>query len=54
MITMTSLMMSRFVSPALMAGIIMSSIYFMMSHWPTYTAWDRATASGLNQSADYI
>ena len=36
----------RFVSPALMAGIIMSSLYFMMSHWPTYTAWDQVTASG--------
>ena len=36
----------RFVSPALMAAIILSSVYFMMSHWPTYTAWDRHTAAG--------
>merc|ERR1711978_529349 len=36
----------RFVSPALMAAIILSSVYFMMSHWPTYTAWDRATGRG--------
>ena len=47
--TMTlMMMMSRFVSPALMAGIILSSLYFMMSHWPTYTAWDRDTATGAN------
>ena len=44
--TVMMTMMSRFVSPALMAGIILSSLYFMMSHWPTYTAWDRATATG--------
>ena len=45
---MTIMMMFRFVSPALMAGIILSSLYFMMSHWPTYTAWDRETATGAN------
>ena len=42
------MVMSRFVSPALMAGIILSSLYFMMSHWPTYTAWNRDTATGVN------
>ena len=47
MTMMMTMMMSRFVSPALMAGIILSSLYFMMSHWPTYTAWDRATATGV-------
>ena len=46
MTVLMTMMMSRFVSPALMAGIILSSLYFMMSHWPTYTAWDRATATG--------
>ena len=32
--------MWRFVSPALMLVIILSSIYFMFKHKPTYTGWD--------------
>ena len=32
--------MWRFVSPVLMAVVIISSIYFMLTHTPTYTAWD--------------
>ena len=36
----------RLISPALMGLIILSSLYFMMSHLPTYTAWDRHTAAG--------
>ena len=34
--------MWRFVSPALMLVIIISSIYFMFKHKPTYTGWDAA------------
>ena len=36
----------RLVSPAMMGVIILSSLYFMMSHQPTYTAWDPHTAAG--------
>ena len=32
--------MWRFVSPALMLVIIVSSIYFMFTHKPTYSGWD--------------
>ena len=32
--------MWRFVSPILMLVIIISSIYFMFKHKPTYTGWD--------------
>ena len=39
----------RLVSPALMGVIIMSSMYFMMSNKPTYTAWDRHTGTGLKK-----
>jgi len=41
--------MWRFVSPALMLGVIGSSIYFMLRHKPTYTAWDEAQARGVKK-----
>ena len=42
--------MWRFVSPALMLGVIGSSIYFMLRHKPTYTAWDetQVTETSIN------
>ena len=39
----------RFVSPALMGVIICSSLYFMLSHVPTYIAWDRHSAAGVRK-----
>jgi len=41
--------MWRFVSPVLMAVVIMSSIYFMFKHTPTYTAWDGDQAMGIKR-----
>ena len=41
--------MWRFVSPVLMAVVIMSSIYFMFKHTPTYTAWDGDQAMGVRR-----
>ena len=41
--------MWRFVSPVLMAVVIMSSIYFMFKHTPTYTAWDEDLAMGVRR-----
>jgi len=41
--------MWRFVSPALMLGVIGSSIYFMLRHKPTYTAWDETQARGIKK-----
>ena len=41
--------MWRFVSPVLMAVVIMSSIYFMFKHTPTYTAWDGEQAMGVKR-----
>jgi len=38
--------MWRFVSPTLMAAIIASSIYFLLTNTPVYTAWDRHTGAG--------
>ena len=40
--------MWRFVSPALMLVIIVSSIYFMVTHKPTYTGWDGVQAKGVS------
>ena len=34
-------LMWRIISPTLMASIIISSTYFMLSNTPTYTAWNR-------------
>ena len=39
--------MWRFVSPALMLLIIISSIYFMFKHKPTYSGWDGEKARGV-------
>lgn len=39
-------LMWRFVSPVLMAAVIGSSIYFLLTNTPVYTAWNRDTASG--------
>merc|ERR1712227_582508 len=41
--------MWRFVSPALMFVVIISSVYFLLRHKPTCTAWDAATASGVRK-----
>ena len=41
--------MWRFVSPALMLGVIGSSIYFMLKHKPTYSAWDGSKARGVKK-----
>jgi len=38
--------MWRFVSPTLMAAVIASSIYFLLTNTPVYTAWDRHTGAG--------
>eukprot|EP00092_Neocalanus_flemingeri_P007451 GFUD01008047.1.p1 GENE.GFUD01008047.1~~GFUD01008047.1.p1 ORF type:complete len:659 (+),score=176.58 GFUD01008047.1:50-2026(+) len=39
-------LMWRFVSPTLMAAVIASSTYFMLTNKPVYTAWNRNTAAG--------
>lgn len=39
----------RFLSPALMAVIVASSSYFMFTHHPTYSAWDRAQAETVSR-----
>jgi len=41
--------MWRFVSPTLMAAVISSSIYFLLTNTPVYTAWDRHTATGVKK-----
>lgn len=41
--------MWRFVSPLLMFVVIVSSVYFMLKHKPTYTAWDANLANGVKK-----
>lgn len=41
--------MWRFVSPALMAAIIASSMYFMLTNTPTYSAWNKEKATSENK-----
>jgi len=39
-------MMWRYISPTLMATVIISSMYFMVTNTPKYTAWNRTKAIG--------
>jgi len=38
--------MWRYISPIFMATVIISSVYFMLSNTPTYTAWNQQKAIG--------
>ena len=46
--------MWRFVSPALMAAIIASSMYFMLTNTPTYSAWNKEKVGLMTPYIDTI